>query len=212
MSKKDDELLQKLTDAVQRLEQSNQELEKKVEEISKPRFDWTPDLNARTPRGGGGRKKKVEHGTCYHIVKEGVVQPGFKPETVDLTPKPDVIKNEDGPRGPKWKQTKALETLWRYRSFKRCGNCGEYTTYQARDLQATKGIMFWCYTCGAQGEDVVVKYEEPDVIVKVVPRECHKCGKTMDPHENRTYVRDAEGKYVADDQHRPAILCDKCKE
>lgn len=142
---------------------------------------------------------------------------------VDVTkikaPEMERVGQNTRPIRQKW-QMPAIRSIWKYRNFKRCGNCGAYDTYQTwNGNDVTR--QYWCYTCGARGPRkvrnketgkieivnlVTQKYEEP------VDAEPVKWAVTRDQVglESWSYLGTYHS-YGEDPKHK-LRTCDHCNE
>ncbi len=204
----DEKILQALAD----LEQ----MKKDVEKLQSMNLDSA--FQTGGPRAyRGSAAKKVQHGTVIIRVKDGLLR-ASDGETVVPGPVAGILVNPENPDGmdhslPRTStpmrskhQRSMIEKIWKYRNFKKCGNCGCFDTYKSRCLDDTQDIEFWCYQCGAQEEDVTKEFE-PLPEARHKQRECALCGKEIWATRGEKMFPTGE---VDTATGRPDYCCEKC--
>jgi hypothetical protein len=155
----------------------------------------TLNLDSALQTGGprvsrGSSTSKVQHGVVVVKVKDGIMR-AEDGETPIAGPvigaPPDPVTAVDGvdhklyrtttPMRSKHQRT-MINKIWKYRNFKKCGQCGCFDTYKSRSLADTHGVDVWCYQCGAQDEDVLQEFQ-PLPEPKHKQRTCADCGKEI---------------------------------
>lgn len=185
-------------------------------------MDLTSALQTGGPRSyrGSSQARKVQHGQVVVRVKDGFLR-ATDGETLLAGPMmgapPDPITAVDGvdhrlyrtvtPMRSKH-QRSMINKIWRYRNFKKCGQCGCFDTYKSRGLADTNGVDVWCYQCGAQDEDVLQDFQPlPETVHK--QRTCADCGKEI-------WATRGELMFPTGDTDpttgRPDYRCEPCKK
>jgi hypothetical protein len=129
------------------------------------------------------------------------------------------------PRGPVRAQGRMMRKVYKYRNFKKCGNCGAFDTWQ--DHSTGK---IWCYTCSAVDSQVTKKFAdeydaalldvselegdaEHDALKKIYraqrkPLECSVCDQEIPYWKHGVVVYPTGAK---DESGRAIVVCETCK-